>query len=399
MNSVVITEFNYQSHDIQIGALIDDSKRCKELRIQPNDTISILDNIYMAKVENIVPNIDAAFVMIQPGIRCYLPLNKIKKPLYSSNRSGTKSLRVGDELLVQISRDAMKGKLPAVSTDLSIRGKYFVFTTDSTEIGYSSKLSKEEKQRLSALVLGLMPEQREYGLIVRTNAAVSGDQELMEEFQILKKQIENILEFGPHRICFSCIYEPGSFYKSLLEGIHLNEIEKIVTDKKTVYDGVKEMIGEKVTVCYYEDRLLPLYKLYNLESELNEIYHEKVWLKSGGFLVIQQTEAFVSIDVNSGKYLSKKNAEEGYFKINLEAAREIARQLRLRNLSGMILIDFINMSDPSHLEELFKALQYDLKKDPIRTTAVDITALNILEVTRKKVRRPLIEDLKMLKEQ
>lgn len=129
---------------------------------------------------------------------------------------------------------------------------------------------------------------------------------------------------------------------------------------------------------------------------IDTITKEKVWLNSGGFLVIQQTEAFVSIDVNSGKYTGKKKAEETYRKINLEAAKEISRQLRLRNLSGIILIDFINMENPDHQDELFHVLQKFLRKDPIRCKAVDITPLHILEMTRKKVRRPIIEDIRDL---
>ena len=142
--------------------------------------------------------------------------------------------------------------------------------------------------------------------------------------------------------------------------------------------------------------LLPLYKLYSLESVLDEIQREKVWMKNGGFLMIQQTEAFVSIDVNSGKYTGRKKAEETYRKINLEAAQEIARQVRLRNLSGIILVDFINMENPDHREELFHVLQKYLRRDSVKCRAVDITPLNILEMTRKKVRRPVVEDIREL---
>ena len=130
---------------------------------------------------------------------------------------------------------------------------------------------------------------------------------------------------------------------------------------------------------------------------MEEIRHEKVWLKSGGFLVIQQTEAFVSIDVNSGKFTGRKKMQETYRKINLEAAGEIARQLQLRNLSGLILIDFINMENPDHQDELFHVLQKHLRRDPVKAKAVDITPLHILEMTRKKVRKPVIEELRELR--
>ena len=140
-----------------------------------------------------------------------------------------------------------------------------------------------------------------------------------------------------------------------------------------------------------------MYKLHRLETSLEEIRHEKVWLKSGGFLVIQQTEAFVSIDVNSGKFTGRKKMQETYRKINLEAAGEIARQLQLRNLSGLILIDFINMENPDHQDELFHVLQKHLRRDPVKAKAVDITPLHILEMTRKKVRKPVIEELRELR--
>ena len=180
-----------------------------------------------------------------------------------------------------------------------------------------------------------------------------------------------------------------------------NEIDEIITDIPEVYGKIQKYLEEFCPVLterlrMYQDDLLPLYKLYSLESVLDEIQREKVWMKNGGFLMIQQTEAFVSIDVNSGKYTGRKKAEETYRKINLEAAQEIARQVRLRNLSGIILVDFINMENPDHREELFHVLQKYLRRDSVKCRAVDITPLNILEMTRKKVRRPVVEDIREL---
>ena len=149
---------------------------------------------------------------------------------------------------------------------------------------------------------------------------------------------------------------------------------------------------------FYEDALLPLIKLYGIEKKFNDICQEKVWLKSGGFLVIQPTEALVSIDVNTGKFTGKKKAEETYRKINLEAAEEIARQLRVRNLSGIILIDFINMKNPDHNEELLHVLQKYLRKDPVKAIVHDMTQLNLVEETRKKVEKPLSEEIAALQQ-
>ena len=186
------------------------------------------------------------------------------------------------------------------------------------------------------------------------------------------------------------------------EGIDERVLEEIVTDDREIYTQIcgehtREKDG-KVPVRFYEDKLLPLSKLYRLEKSLEEALDRKVWLRSGGFLVIEQTEAFVSIDVNSGKFSDKKNTRETFRKINLEAAREIAFQLRLRNLSGIILIDFINMEEEEDKKELLKILQGYLRKDPIKAAVVDMTPLNIVEVTRKKVEKSLEEEIKKRKD-
>ena len=245
---------------------------------------------------------------------------------------------------------------------------------------------------------------RPYGLIARTNAAEASKEEFLHELNLLKKQYEKTALHGRNRTCYSLLYESESFYLAAVRDIYTRDLDEIVTDIPAIYEKISEYLSEfqpdKLQILnLYQDKLLPLYKLYSLESAIDEVRHEKIWLKSGGFLVIQQTEAFVSIDVNSGKYTAKKKAEETYRKINLEAATEIARQIRLRNLSGIILVDFINMQNPDHQDELFHVLQKHLRKDPIKCKAVDITPLHILEMTRQKVRRPLIEDLRDLHQQ
>lgn len=156
---------------------------------------------------------------------------------------------------------------------------------------------------------------------------------------------------GRNRTCYSLLYEAEPFYLAAVRDVYTRDLDEIVTDIPEIHEKIFAYLSEfqpdKLEILkLYQDKLLPLYKLYSLEGAIDEVCHEKIWLKSGGFLVIQQTEAFVSIDVNSGKYTGKKKAEETYRKINLEAAAEIARQIRLRNLSGIILVDFINMENP-----------------------------------------------------
>ena len=399
MSKLIIAGMEIEGVSCNTCALEEDG-HIMELMLEEKGKKSILGNIYVGQVENIAANIQAAFVMIDPDTRCYLPLSDVKNPVFSSGRTGDAPLRPGDMLLVQVSREAMKGKLPAVTTNLNFTGKYLVLTTGEKKIGFSKKLIQEEKNKLNKwLEEERAVSPREYGIVVRTNAGEASKEEFLTELSFLKRLYEKTAVYGRSRTCFSCVYETEPFYMNAVRDTYSKHLDEIVTDIPEVFEHITAYLkevshGEENKVRLYEDALLPLYKLYRIGMVLEEVQKQKVWLKSGGFLVIQQTEAFVSIDVNSGKFTGKKKAEETYRKINLEAAGEIARQLRLRNLSGIILIDFINMENPDHQDELFHVLQKHLRKDSVKAKAVDITPLHILEMTRKKVRRPLSEDLK-----
>lgn len=383
-------------------AALSEEERIVEIRLESDQEKSILGNIYTGQVENIASNIQAAFVQIEPGKRCYYPLAEAQRAVFSAGRKGNGPLRPGDELLVQVSRDAMKGKLPALTSNLNFTGRYLVLTTGDKKFGLSSKLALEDRHRLS----GWLKEEaerpdKEFGIIVRTNAADASKEEILKELEWLKGRYHKAVVQGRNRTCFSLVLETEPFYVAAVRDAYGRDLDEIITDVPEIREMILGYLEEispelKEKLRFYQDKLLPLYKLYRVETALDAIQKEKVWLNSGGFLVIQQTEAFVSIDVNSGKYTGKKKMEETFRKINLEAAAEIGRQLRLRNLSGIILIDFINMENPDHRDELFHVLQKLLRKDPIKSRAIDITPLHILEMTRKKVRRPVIEDIREL---
>ena len=383
-------------------AALSEEERIVEIRLESDREKSILGNIYTGQVENIASNIQAAFVQIEPGKRCYYPLAEAQRAVFSAGRKGNGPLRPGDELLVQVSRDAMKGKLPALTSNLNFTGRYLVLTTGDKKFGLSSKLAQEDRHRLS----GWLKEEverpdKEFGIIVRTNAADASKEEILKELEWLKGRYHKAVVQGRNRTCFSLVLETEPFYVAAVRDAYGRDLDEIITDVPEIVEMIRGYLEEispelKEKLRFYQDKLLPLYKLYRVETALDAIQKEKVWLNSGGFLVIQQTEAFVSIDVNSGKYTGKKKMEETFRKINLEAAAEISRQLRLRNLSGIILIDFINMENPDHRDELFHVLQKLLRKDPIKSRAIDITPLHILEMTRKKVRRPVIEDIREL---
>ena len=206
-----------------------------------------------------------------------------------------------------------------------------------------------------------------------------------------------------HRTCYSLLYTSTPSYLNGLRDSLQSSLESVITDEPDIYDAVKEYLSNHQRedlhlLNYYEDPLLPLEKLYRIERTMDEALGKKVWMKSGGYLVIEPTEALVVIDVNTGKYSGKKALRETIMKINLEAAEEIGHQLRLRNLSGIILIDFIDMEKEEDRVFLVKKLEEIVSKDPVKTTVVEITKLNLVEVTRKKIKRPLYEQAVKMKE-
>lgn len=396
LSKLILTEMNYRNTPTLVAALEKEGRIC-QLNPMSLNSDSILGNIYIGKVKNIQKNIQAAFIEIENGIMCYYSMAEKASPCFVNVKKNN-VLKIGDEMIVQVSKEGIKSKLPYVSSNLNFTGRYLVLTSERKELGFSGKLKKEEKKQIREILKDKIPEN--VGIIVRTNCRDAQEEEILHELEELMKRYEAVLQKGKSRVCFSVLEKSMPEYVQILQNLYSQDLEEIVTDKQELYEcAVQYLKGykqqEKI-VRYYEDKLLPLYKLYNLQKAFEQAQNERVWLKSGGFLVIQQTEAFVCIDVNTGKCTSKKDMQETFRKINLEAAKEIAWQLRLRNLSGIILIDFINLERAEDKEELMQTLQKYLWQDSIKGTVVDMTELNIVEVTRKKVRKSLAEELKEL---
>lgn len=396
LSKLIITNLTCHGKEILFAAL-EEQGRISQLTFSETASGGILGNIYIGKVQNIVKNIHAAFIEIADGIMCYYSLDDKAEPVFTNLKKDS-VMKIGDEVIVQVSKEGMKTKLPSVTSNLNFTGRYLVLTSQRKELGFSGKLNKEEKKRIREFLEGSMPENA--GIIVRTNARNAKKEEILEELKNLQSRYEALLKKGRSRVCFSLLEEHMPEYLQTLQNVYTQALDEIVTDDAEVFQAVQNYLncyGEyEIPLRFYEDKLLPLSKLYSLESVLERSLQERVWLKSGGFLVIQPTEAFVCIDVNTGKFSGKKEIQETFRKINLEAAKEIAWQLRLRNLSGIILIDFINMEDQEDKRELLHTLQAYLNQDPIKSTVIDITPLNIVEVTRKKVRKPLLEEWKAL---
>lgn len=358
-----------------------------------------LGNIYIGKVKNIVKNINAAFVEISGGRMCYLPLAKPQYPIYCNGKARD-HICIGDEIMVQIERENVKTKAPTVTCNLNITGKYVVLTHGINKIGVSAKISdKEERQRLKEIVSQHRTEA--YGFVIRTNSAGVLKERIEQEMKALKSIYERLTSQAIHFTRFSLIEKGLPNYLSDIRDYNESKLDEIITDDKEIYDEIHSFLMDfqpedlnKLT--FYQDSMISMKNLYSIETRLSKALQKKVWLKSGGYLVIEPTEALTVIDVNTGKAVKgRKNEQETFYKINMEAAQEIAKQIRLRNMSGIIIIDFIDMEEEEKRDSLMLNLRGLLAKDPVKTALIDMTKLNLVEVTRKKIRKPLWEQIKL----
>lgn len=375
--------------------------RMAEAEVHRADGQTILNNIYIARVKDVARHLHAAFVEIAKGKVCFLPLEDLKKPLFTKKVS-EKTIAAGDELVVQVAKDAVKTKDPVATTNLSFSGEYVVLTSANCRIGISTKISGQERARLQALGHELLEADSleetqdakdSFGIIFRTNAAQAEETAIREEFLRLRAEYEALMAYAASRTVYSCLHKEQPFYLKMLMDADKSGLEEVVTDEKEVWEALKSAETGGVSLRFYEDRLLPLAKLYQAAGQIEAALKTRVWLKSGANIVIEATEALTVIDVNSGKNISQKDKRLNHYKINLEAAQEIAFQLRLRNLSGIIVVDFIDMYDQALDQELMSHLRGFLSKDSVPVKLVDMTKLGLVEITRKKKKKPLAEQL------
>lgn len=421
LNKFIITRQHYVG-DSYFMALLDEKDKFREIVFHPlsEENQVVPGMICIARVKKIAANLDAAFVDIAKGVTCYLETAHIKDAWFSKQcRSG--KLTEGDELVVQITKEAIKTKYPIADTKLSLTGKYFVLTNEKRPLAISSKLSADEKERLSSQVqlFEQMPLSREetaadttqnagqkekrkpHSLIVRTNAAGASQEELEAEYKQLLSDYQKLAATFLFRTCYTILLPPKKFYENAINHLYQEELGEIITDDKNIYEELQQLYAGNPDILskirFYENDAISLGTLYSFETQIQRAISERVWMKSGAYLIIQPTEALTVIDVNSGKNTSGKNAEEYYYKINLEAAAEISRQLRLRNISGIVIVDFINMAKEEQRKELMHQFRLSLKEDPVPVRLVDITKLGLVELTRKKERKTLLEQVAQLR--
>lgn len=387
LNKMVITRWDGRILTAQFAG-----KEAVELGLEEEG--SILGNIYIGKVKNIVKNLNSAFVDFGDGRTGYYSLSDNPVSLFADGHTG--NLKCGDEIIVQVAKEAVKTKDPVLTGNLNFTGKYAVLTAGKTQVGFSSKIGDREWKVL------LRPKLEELtgknaGMIVRTNAYGQEDA-LLKEASVLLEEYRRVAESAKYRTCYSLLYEPDPEYLKCLKNSPAGSITEIVTDEEEVYQNIGAYLKlyEPENGCqlkFYDDPMCSLASLYSLKSIMDQACQKRVWLKSGGYLVIEYTEAMVVADVNTGKYSGKKNLADTIRMVNLEAAKEICRQLRLRNLSGIIIVDFIDMKKDEDKALLMDTLRALAVKDPVKTTVVDMTQLNLVEITRKKEKKPLWEQL------
>ncbi len=356
----------------------------------------IIGNIYIAKVHKIIKNIQAAFVEITPGTMCYLSMKDAGQPIYLNrvNQNIKDRLVQGDEILVQVIKDKIKTKEAVVTTNLSLAGRYVVLTTGNQRVGISTKIEEDKREAMRTELDLKIP--KDTGVVIRTNAQYATKEEIQTELNSLSERLFHVLEMAKHRTCYSMMYRTQNQYLNLLRDIDSEKIDEIVTDDEEIFHAVTEQLVKldgqsKPAIRHYQDELLPLEKLYSIETRIQKALNKRVWLKSGGYLVIEPTEALTVIDVNTGKYDGKKNLRDTFMKINMEAAMEAARQIRLRNISGIIIIDFINLRSKQERDLLMETMRNHVSTDKIQTEVHDLTALSLMELTRKKVNKPLCD--------
>ena len=397
-NKLIITHYN----DRLVTAVFNE-KEMIQVNFEEAEENCLLGNVYIGKVQNIVKNINAAFIEIAPRVMSYLSFEEAINPIFTKWNNNRNKVKIGDELVVQVTKDAVKTKAPVVSSNISFAGRFVVLVHGKTNIGISAKIADLKKRE--QLKSWLAPYQNEnYGFVVRTNAMNVSQEALCYEIECLVKQYDEIIQYGVHKTRFTRLYHNEPSYICNLRDMAKDTFEEIITDDKDIYDNMRQYLNSSspneqgVKLRFYDDKMICLSNLYSFPSKIENALKPHVWLKSGGSIVIQPTEALTVIDVNTEKAIAgKKNVQETFFKINMEAATEIAKQIRLRNLSGIIIIDFIDMLEQEKKDQLMKELANLFKKDPVKTVLVDMTALGLVEVTRKKIKRPLHEQIRNCK--
>lgn len=368
--------------------------------IEACDNAFKIGNIYVGRVSKVLLHMKAAYVDIGMSTLCYMEMNDgfnyITDKIHPDGE-----LHVGDNILVQIQKDAIRKKPVTVTPEISVSNKlFFIKYSNNKGISFSSKIKDGEfKKKKKADFMYLIPDN--INVLFRTNSYDATDEELVKELESDLFLIKEIIKDFSTRTAKTLLYRSVPDYIVELRDLGEIKYDKIITDSPDIYIKLKDFLNERYPnalnkLDFYSDKVLSLENLFDMRKKISEITGERVWLKSGAHIVIQETEALVSIDINTAKAsANKQNFKEGFMKINLEAAEEIFKQLELRDLSGIIVIDFINMKGRD--SEVFYKKLVELSYNYKGITIVDITKLGLVEITRSRIRQPVKELVKKYK--
>ena len=403
---------------------VQDGNLLTELYIERADRRSIVGNIYKGVVTNVLPGMQAAFVDIGLAKDAFLYAGDYTANLGAEDQAPPveeessdvdegegeaegdveaaprrqavapieEMLRKGQEVLVQVSKESLGSKGARVTSFVSIPGRYIVLMPQSRHVGVSRRIHDDaERDRLRAIVKG-MPAQSG-GFIVRTVAEGKGEEELAADIQFLSRLWAQVLTRSESAKAPSLLHAEMDVTFRVVRDLFSPEIEEFLVDSpskfETCLEFATQLVPQLAARVKQWDKDAPIFEATGIEREIEKALRRRVWLKSGGYIVIDHTEALVAIDVNTGKYVGKRDFEETVLKINLEAATEVVRQIRLRDLGGIIIIDFIDMERAEHRDQVFKALTRALADDKARTNVLEISELGLVEMTRKRVRQSL----------
>jgi len=393
-------------------AILED-ERLVELFVDHPDRRRIVGDIYLGKVEAVLPGIQAAFVDIGLEKSAFLHASDLIEPDEDDeddaeeNGAAPRSrrrlpnvsdhLKRGQTLLVQVTKEAIGTKGPRVTAQVSLPGRFLVFIPNASRVGVSRKIDdREERARLRQMVADLLPKDVG-GVIVRTVAEDLTSESCRRELQTLRAQWKRIKRKATFLRAPSLAHREASLTRGLIRDVFSDKVDALQVDSKELHREIVEYVKEVdpslvPRVSHYTGEQ-PLFDAMDIEAEIRELFSRRVELPTGGHLIIEPTEALVSIDVNTGRYTGKKDAEATILRTNLEAAREIARQLRLRDIGGIIVIDFIDMDERASRDRVLQELRTHLSRDRARTRAFAISDLGLVEMTRQRVRPSLWQSL------
>lgn len=367
----------------------------QELHIERAQCRGLVSNIYMGRVVRVLPGMQSAFIDVGLERAAFLHVADIWEDRHAGEpeRPIEQILHEGQSLMVQVIKDPIGTKGARLSTQISFAGRYLVYLPQETHIGISQKIEgEEEREHLRQKLHDLMPPDATGGFIVRTMAETAEDAEIEADIAYLQRLWQRIRERG-NCVVPCLLYQDLDLSLRVLRDFVNRDTVRIQIDSRETYQRMLDFalnytqaVADKLQ-HYGADR--PLFDVYGIEGEIEKALGRRVDLKSGGYLIIDQTEALTTADVNTGGFVGARNFDDTIFKTNLEAAQAIARQLRLRNLGGIVIIDFIDMDNTAHQEAVLAELKKALARDPTRTTVSGFSALGLVEMTRKRTRESL----------